>query len=111
MVALPFCRFTLNAAKPKDALYPKELNTLSDHLRTRRLDLGLTQQQVGKLVGVTACTIQYWETNRFKPAVRFIPRIIEFLGHDPTCEVEPQSLGDRIKFKRLRLGLSIKHCQ
>jgi len=108
MVALPFCHLTLTAAKPKNSAYRASLTTLGDHIRARRLDLGLMQDQVGRTVGVTACTIQYWESNRVKPAVHFVPRIIKFLGYDPTGLDEPESLGERIRLQRRRLGLTLK---
>jgi hypothetical protein len=41
MAALPFCHTELRASKPKPSHYPKQLNTLGDHIRTRRLDLRL----------------------------------------------------------------------
>src|SRR6266513_2068355 len=37
-----------------------------------------------------------------------MPRIIEFLGYDPSDENEPQSLAERLKVQRKRLGLSRK---
>lgn len=41
MLALPFCHFTLRAERPKPNwwLYPKELNTLGDHIKKKRLTL------------------------------------------------------------------------
>jgi hypothetical protein len=40
-VALLFCRVRLNGKKPKDKAYPKEVQTIGDAIRKRRLDLGL----------------------------------------------------------------------
>jgi DNA-binding transcriptional regulator YiaG len=50
----------------------------------------------------------YWETNRVAPAIRFFPRIIEFLGYDPTEKTNRQSLADRLQAHRRKLGLSRK---
>jgi len=108
MVALPCCHVTLSVSKPKNPNYPTELKTIGDHLRKRRLDLGLLQKDVAKQIGVTKCTIQYWETNRVAPTLRFVPRIIEFLGYDPCGAAEPRSLAEELKARRKRLGLSRK---
>ena len=108
MVALPFCRLTLNAAKPKNPFYPKELNTLGDHLRKRRLDLGLTQQGLADQIICDEATITNWELNRVTPALQFWPRILEFLGYDPSAERGDGSLADRLKRYRRSRGLSRK---
>ena len=62
-VALPFCHVRLTARKPSPAAYPKEMKTLGDHLRKRRLDLGLLQREVADRLGVTKDTIHNWESN------------------------------------------------
>ena len=50
-------------------------------------------------------TIYNWESNRKSPQLRFIPRIIEFLGYVP--DVAPATtLGERIITSRRLLGLS-----
>jgi len=83
------------------------LNTLGDHLRKRRLDLGLLQCDVAEKLQVNQMTICNWETNRTFPQLRFIPRIIAFLGYDP-YDTPPQAVGKRIIATRRRLGLSQK---
>ena len=79
--ALPFCHFAIKAERPRHPDYPAVLNALGDHLRGKRLDLGLTQKQVAKNIGVDEATVHNWETNHTVPVVRLIPRIIEFLGY------------------------------
>jgi len=64
-------------------MYPKELNTLRDHIKAKRIDLGLFQKEVTKTIGVTTDTITNWEKNRNQPMYRHYPRIIEFLGYCP----------------------------
>jgi len=107
-VALPFCHVTLCGTKLKNPAYPPSLNSLGDHIRQRRLDLGLLQRQVAKQINVTTCTIMYWETNRVVPSLRFIPKFIEFLGHDPCAKGHAGSLADQLKAHRRKLGLSRK---
>ena len=102
--ALPFCHVELRASKPKPSQYPNEINTLGDHIRTRRLDLKLLQKQVGEHIGVDGTTITNWERNATVPAIRYIPAIIQFLGYDPLPSTG--SFSERLAASRKALGLS-----
>ena len=78
--------------------------TLGDHLRNRRLDLGLLQEEAATKLGVSSDTVRGWENNRHEPAIRHVPRILEFLGYVP---FEPgPSLTERFRFARWTRGLS-----
>ncbi len=77
---------------------------LGDHIRSRRLDLGLFQSQVAEQIGVNAMTINNWEGNKSLPAIRFIPAILRFLGYNPFPP--PQTLPERLAAVRKALGLS-----
>ena len=77
--ALPFCHLTLKAKKPVSRAYPQSLNTISDHLIKKRLDLNLLQQDVAAKLGVDGATIYNWESNRSSPRLSFVRKIIEFL--------------------------------
>jgi transcriptional regulator with XRE-family HTH domain len=66
------------------------------------------QREVAKQIGVTKCTIQYWETNRVAPALRFRPRVVNFLGNDAWGRSAPASVAERLRTHRERLGLSRK---
>lgn len=59
-------------------------------------------------IGVTKCTIQYWETNRVVPALRFRPGIVRFLGCEAFGGATPKSMAERLRAQRERLGLSRK---
>jgi transcriptional regulator with XRE-family HTH domain len=104
----PRCLFAirLNTTKPTVSSYPHALARLGDHLRKKRLDVGLLQKEVGQTLGVTACTVRYWETGRAFPAIKHIPRIIEFLGYSPFNK--PETLAERLVQRRRSLGLSRK---
>jgi transcriptional regulator with XRE-family HTH domain len=102
--ALPFCHAELRALKPKPAHYPNEINSLGDHIRTRRLDLKLLQKQVADHIGVDALTVTNWERNATAPAIRYIPAIVQFLGYDPLPATS--SLPERLAAARRVLGLS-----
>jgi transcriptional regulator with XRE-family HTH domain len=94
----------LRAPKPKRECYPKEINSLGDHIRGRRLDLNLLLKQVAGQIGVDATTIHNWESNASLPAIRYVPAILEFLGYDPFPPA--QTLGERLVTARKALGLS-----
>jgi DNA-binding XRE family transcriptional regulator len=90
--ALPFCHAEFRRSKPRPVSYPKEINTLGDHIRARRLDLNLLQKQVADRIGVHELTITNWECNATVPEVRYIPAIIRmppgkttFCGRDEEC--------------------------
>ena len=61
--------------------------TLGDHLRQRRIELELYQKDVAAKLGVTTSTVWNWE-NRGSIDLRFIPRVIKFLGHNPISQPE-----------------------
>jgi len=101
---LPFCHSEIRAARPKSERYPKELKSLGDHIRTRRLDLKLLQEQVADQIGVHELTVTNWEVNATVPEVRYMPAIIQFLGYNPLNTVS--TLAERLATARRALGLS-----
>lgn len=83
----------------------KEPVTLGDHLRRRRLELGLYQKDVAIQIGVTASTIWNWE-HGWTVELRFIPRVIEFLGYNPIpC---PSDLLPRLAWYKQVNGLTLE---
>lgn len=70
-LVLPFCHLTLKAKRPRNPAYPVELRTVGDHLRKRRLDLGLLQREVADQLQVDEASGYNWETNRTMPEIRF----------------------------------------
>ena len=67
------------AEKPTYKDYPKQLNTLGDHLRKVRLDRGMSQSQVAEIIGVDTDTITCWELNRNRARAKYHSRIKSFL--------------------------------
>jgi transcriptional regulator with XRE-family HTH domain len=59
--------------------YPKQINHLGDLIKARRLELGQLQRDVGELIGTDSFTVSNWEKGYTPPAVRFYPKIIEYL--------------------------------
>ena len=62
---------------------PERLTTLGDHIRNKRLNLGLTQREAAHLIGVEQCSVYNWEKRGMNPAQRVQTAIIDFLGYDP----------------------------
>jgi len=100
---LPFCHRTFTVPLPKPG-YPKQLKHLGDHLRARRIDLGLLQRDAAAEIGVDTATVTNWELGNTEPEVRFLPALITFLGHNPLPG--PETCGQAVKRERLSLGLS-----
>jgi transcriptional regulator with XRE-family HTH domain len=104
---LPFCHIALKVQRPSSKAYPQSLKTLGDHLRKRRLDLGLRQRDVSRILGVSEASVWYWEKNLTSPRLRHIPKIIEFLGYVP-YNSSPKTLGQRIGNTRRLFGITQK---
>jgi transcriptional regulator with XRE-family HTH domain len=85
---------------------PKQLKTLGDHIRRRRVERGLLQLEVAQQIGVTKSTIWNWERNASSPRWRCWPKIVTFLGYDPLppalCAAERL-----VRYRKLR-GMSQK---
>jgi transcriptional regulator with XRE-family HTH domain len=100
---LPGVRVTLKTLKPKGFRGP--LVTLGDHLKARRLALGMFQKDVAKHLGVDQWTLLNWEKNRTAPLVTAYPAIFTFLGYDPAPA--PTTIADRLKARRREMGWTI----
>jgi hypothetical protein len=102
-VALPFYRWRLVGPRPKPG-YPKELKRLGHHLVKRRLDLGLLQKAVAKLLRADPDSSRNWEAGRRAVAIGYYPALLAFLGYDPLPA--PRTWGEGLVVARMRLGLS-----
>ena len=103
-VSYPFNNISFSARKPLDPAYPVVISTIGDHIRTRRLDLGLYQKDVAERIRVGTETITNWELNRSEPKIRYLPKVIEFLGYVPFSPGE--SFPERLKAYRMVKGLT-----
>lgn len=74
------------------ALRKKEFDfdpkTLGEHIKKRRLELGLTQKQAAKRLRVNSWTVLNWEKGETQPLTKSVPKIISFLGYDPSSEIK-----------------------
>lgn len=80
--------------------------TVGEHIRKKRLNDGLTQKQVGELIGVNACTILNWEKSKTKPTPRDWPSIAAFVGYE--IFPDAQTIAEKLRVERLRRGWSRK---
>jgi len=87
--------------------YPEKVERLGEHIRKRRLELGLTQKEVADTFGVSKDTICNWEKGKSFPDLKVIPKIIKFLGYNP-FRPEGDDLISRLKFYRLVNGLTVE---
>jgi len=60
--------------------YPTNPVTIGDHIRKRRIDLGLLQREVADIIGVTESSVWNWE-HGVEPEQHYNPKIIKFLGY------------------------------
>lgn len=103
---MPFCHATLTARKPEHLVYPRDPKTWGEHLRRQRILKGLRQKDVAVAQGVSEAAIYSWETGRAEPEVRFLPKVIAFLGYCPYTPGRP--LAERLRVAREAQGLSRK---
>ena len=106
--ALPFSQMDYKVPKPKGDKYPKQLLTIGDHIKKRRLDLGLTQGEVANIIGTKSIdAVRNWELGKGDPQIHYMPEVIKFLGYIPV-PVCLDTLGDKVKTFRILRGLSHK---
>ena len=87
----------LIAAKPKPYAYPRELRTIGDHLRKKRLDLGLFQRELADQLGVDEMTSVNGELNRTKPRPKSVRTIVGYLGYEPMFkQLRKSAAGHRV---------------
>jgi transcriptional regulator with XRE-family HTH domain len=82
------------------------LETWGDHIKRKRLELGLSQLETGRRIGVTEQSITIWELHHSKPRVQYIPKIIDFLGYAPY--VATDSFPEWLFLRRHAVGLTQK---
>jgi len=68
--------------KPKDKAYPKAVKTIGDAILKRRLDLGLLQKDVAKIIGCDKTTILNWERGYTHPSAKHMAPVVIFLAHN-----------------------------
>lgn len=90
-----------SVSKPLPRLYPPELDTIGDHIRTKRLDLGLRQKDLESIVGACQATIKNWEKNHTEPRPHHFPLICNFLKYCPLIEKPAEHFGHQLRNYRI----------
>ncbi len=84
--------------------YPEFPITVGDHIRKRRMDLGLLQSDVAEIIGVTESSVWNWEHGT-EPGLQYNPKIIEFLGYIPfDC---PDDTVGRLAWYKRAMGMNL----
>ena len=97
------CRFDFKALKPKETDF--EPQSLGQHLKKRRIVLGLSQTAAASELGVSPFTVLNWEKARTEPPIGCMSRILRWLGYDPFPQ--PQPLSERMVAVRRTNGWTI----
>lgn len=83
--------------------YPVNPKLIGEHIRKKRLDLGLLQIEVAVTIGVTESTVWNWEHGT-EPELRYIPEILNFLSYIPW--EEPDTVVGKLSYFKKNHGLS-----
>lgn len=68
--------------------YVEILDNFTKDMRKKRLEMGMTQKELAKSVGVTAKTIQNYENGKTVPNVELMKKILAELSLSVTFEVD-----------------------
>jgi len=60
----------------------RNINQLSEKVRSRRKSLGLTQRSLAQKLGVEASHVAFIESGRRKPSLKLVARLADILGFD-----------------------------
>ncbi len=85
--------------------YPEHPLTVGEHIRKKRMDLGLLQKEVAEIIGVTESSIWNWE-HGVEPELLYNPKIINFLGYVP-FDSPDDTIGRLAWYKKIN-GLNLK---
>ena len=103
--------------------------TIGEHLRKKRFSSGMRQSEVALLLDVSELTLSLWERDKVYPSWSQQAKIAAYLGYDPftnpvlgrpkgnetSCVAffspnVANSLGERIRLRRLQLRKTGKQC-
>lgn len=105
---MPFCHWSLKAKKTPTPRLPEHLHHLGDHLRRRRLELGLNRTAMAKRLGIEVSAYCRWEKGTSIPELHRRDQIAAHLGYRPPVEVPKDApLGVQVRAWRVAHGLTI----
>jgi DNA-binding XRE family transcriptional regulator len=88
--------YTKIVRKPRLKEIPLCPQTVVEHICKVRLERGLSQHAVGRLLGLSKDCVSLWETGRNRPKVSYFPRIFAFLGYYPMNH-ETESIAGKLQ--------------
>jgi DNA-binding XRE family transcriptional regulator len=91
--------------KPHLQGYPTTPKTIGEHIKKRRMDLGLYQADVARQFKISEDCVCYWENECSHPHLKYYPLIIAFLGYYP-FDHETTTFGGKIRRYKYEHGLS-----
>lgn len=98
---LPCLPVTLKSLRRKETDF--EPQTVGEHIKKRRLELGMTQKAVARTLKVSQFSVINWERGDFQPSnVVTLHRIVKYLDFDPLPAGE--AIPDRLRAKRREMG-------
>jgi len=75
----PKIKLTVQRPKTLPDGYPLRPKTLGDRIKKKRMDMGLFQRDVARIIGVSVDTITNWEKGRTRPSRYSMLKIHQFL--------------------------------
>ncbi len=80
------------------------LETIGDHVRARRLDLGLGFEEAADQIGCSVWSLINWEVRGCGVSIRKMPAVLAFLGYDP--HPPPSTLSELLRALRRQGGIT-----
>ncbi len=99
---------TLSAKKRISLKSLGHLTSFAEFFKQCRLEKGLLQEDVAKMLDVSVGTIGNWETERGFPNKHVIPKVEEFLGEKYAFELSDKRLRRLIMRYRRKQKLTVK---
>jgi len=75
----PKINLTVKRPKILPQGYPKRPRTLGERIKKKRMDMGLFQKDVARIIGISTDTVTNWEKDRTKPSLKNLSKIEQFL--------------------------------
>lgn len=68
-------------------VYPKAPEAIGEHIKKRRVELGLSQGALADSLGIGRDCVSLWERGRIKPRGKNLAAVVQFVGYDPRLQV------------------------
>jgi DNA-binding transcriptional regulator YiaG len=95
--------------KPNVRQYNPNPKTIGEHIRKKRIEIGLSQTQAAVRLDISDTALVYWEIGRSEPQINSYPAIISFLEYYP-FDHDTETLAGKLRQIRHCLGLSYRQC-